>query len=264
MNIQKNILKIASGLADEMIKSFEMTEEEWKKYSEAHPNAKRENHTIVQKKSENGNGSKKVEMTDEQKKLHELAINSGRNFNRKESIARDRKTHPITLDMLANGPDEYDGVYYGVHSSVASNPNTHPKTLHKLRLDENNATRYNVARNKNTSPDTLDELIKDKKDFVRREVAFNKNTSPETLKKLSEDYSLMVKFAVAYNKNTPEETIKQLSEHHHPLIRHAVAHNEKTPEELKKKILDDLSLSFSEKDLSSWIDKVVYNDMVRY
>lgn len=29
-----------------------MTEEEWKKYSEQHPNAKRENHTIVQKKSD--------------------------------------------------------------------------------------------------------------------------------------------------------------------------------------------------------------------
>ena len=52
---------------EDVVKSFEMTEEEWKKYNELHPNAKRENHQIIpDRKNQGGNGGK-IQMTDEQK-----------------------------------------------------------------------------------------------------------------------------------------------------------------------------------------------------
>ena len=38
-----------------MIKSFEMTEDEWKKYNKLHPNADKKNHTIIQKKRKTRN-----------------------------------------------------------------------------------------------------------------------------------------------------------------------------------------------------------------
>ena len=143
MNIQKNILKIASDLANEMIKSFEMTEEEWKKYSEQHPNAKRENHTIVQKKTESENNK----VTDEQKKLHMMSY---------------RKDERIRL-------------------KAAEHPNTHPKTLDKLSDDENEEIRHSVAEHPNTSLETLKKLSDDESSNVRGGVAFNKKTPAEIL-----------------------------------------------------------------------------------
>ena len=51
----KRIMKIASKIATDVIneiegkeiEAFEMTEREWEEYSEKHPNAKKENHTII-------------------------------------------------------------------------------------------------------------------------------------------------------------------------------------------------------------------------
>ena len=52
MNADK-IAKISKKIATDyinagsLVKSFEMTEEEWKKYSKLHPHAKKENHRVV-------------------------------------------------------------------------------------------------------------------------------------------------------------------------------------------------------------------------
>ena len=46
----KKIIKIANKISQDHIKqveAFEMTEKEWQEYSEKHPGAKRENHTII-------------------------------------------------------------------------------------------------------------------------------------------------------------------------------------------------------------------------
>ena len=46
--IKMNNLRLRK-IANKLIKSFEMTEEEWVKYKKRHPNAKRENHKIINK-----------------------------------------------------------------------------------------------------------------------------------------------------------------------------------------------------------------------
>ena len=51
----RRIMKIASKIANDtmeeieqqQVEAFEMTEREWESYSQEHPNAKKENHTII-------------------------------------------------------------------------------------------------------------------------------------------------------------------------------------------------------------------------
>ena len=75
MNIRKRMLKVANNLMEDVVKSFEMTEDEWKKYSEAHPNAKRENHQIVpNRKNQGGNGRNNKNVV--RRKYH---LNGGKN-----------------------------------------------------------------------------------------------------------------------------------------------------------------------------------------
>ena len=91
-SIQKKIIKIASDLADEMIKSFEMTESEWKKYSERHPNAKKENHTIIPDGQMKTKDKYKAKLTDEQKELHQMAmseyINDRKKLHKTQKLTR--------------------------------------------------------------------------------------------------------------------------------------------------------------------------------
>ena len=141
-SIQKKIIKIASDLADEMIQSFEMTESEWKKYSEQHPNTKKENHTITPDNQGKSKDSREVKMTDEQEYLHLIADN--KNEEIRKEVAENPDIHPKTLEKLSD--DKEAGVRY----KVARNLKTPSEILEKLSDDEDESVRWGVSRNLNT------------------------------------------------------------------------------------------------------------------
>ena len=168
----KRLLKIASNIIQDEIKSFVMTESQWKRYSERHPKAKRENHTIIpdvdikQRLLESG----KIQMTETQKKM----------------------------DDLAKGPAH-------IRNEVAKSEETHWATLHDLSSDNSSIIRSQVAKNKKTRAFTLHKLAEDPYSTVRAAVAENKRTGMRTLRKLSKDASREVRDAVKRNKKTTDE-----------------------------------------------------------
>jgi hypothetical protein len=196
------IFKIASNIIDDSIKSFEMTEKEWTRYNQIHPNAKRENHQIVpNRKIERGIGSK-IQLTDEQKKLHKMSLSE--NKDDRISVAQNKNTHPLTLHKLSGDKDN------SVRRYAAGNPNVSQKTLNKLSKDENYYVRGGVAKNKKTRPEILDRLSKDGHPDVRSAVAQNPNTPEKILHKLSKDSDMWVKKDLVSNENAPVSVLKNL------------------------------------------------------
>ena len=178
-SIQKKIIKIASDLADEMIKSFEMTESEWKKYSEQHPNAKKENHTVTPDSQEKSKGVTKG-MDDYLMRTEPLYC----------------AMHPLTredqLDELSNSDDRF------IRSAVARNPSTHPKTLEKLSNDEEWSVRGSVAGNPNAHPKTLEKLSEDKEFPVRMSLLINKKAPNKIKRKIENNMSKKEKSHTQY------------------------------------------------------------------
>ena len=242
MNIRKRMLKVANNLMEDVVKSFEMTEEEWKKYSEAHPNAKRENHQIVQNgKNQGGNGRKIDEkkiidsMTDEQKKLHQMALCGG--WHKPGLAAQNKKTHPITLDILSRDYHE------DVRKYVALNPNTHSKTLEKM-IENDKECRYRAVRNKNLSKNVIEKLSNSDDDYIRWGVADNQSTPEEVLEKLSKDENRNVRFGISSNKNSNSKSLDNLCEDEDNEIRVNVAsHPNTSPETLEKMKVDKYTIN---------------------
>ena len=238
MNIRKRMLKVANNLMEDVVKSFEMTEEEWKKYNELHPNAKRENHQIIPDRKNQGGNGRKIQMTDEQKKLHQKAL-SDEVKDRKE-VAIELNTHAYTLDKLSN--DESKEVRHW----VAYHKNTSPKTLHKLSNDEDVNVRGGVAVNPNTSAKLFDKLIHDEDARVRSRIAQNPDTRAETLDKLSNDEDVDVRYEVAVNPNTSTKTLNKLSNDEDVNVRLTATSI------MDFKIKHELPISLS---LENWIDE---------
>ena len=105
-----------------------------------------------EEKKEKSTSSPKVEMTDEQKKLDEMA--NDEDYEVRYEVAKNKKTSPKTLDKLADDEDEMIRYY------VAEHPNTSPKTLDKLSNDENYEVRSEVAKNPKTPIETLEQISK--------------------------------------------------------------------------------------------------------
>lgn len=171
--MRDRLLTIAFNIIKKEIKSFTMTEDQWKRYNLLHPNAKRENHTIIPDKFEGESG--KIRMSERQRELE---------------------------DRAKNNPSE--------RWNVARNEDTHWSTLHKLSSDKNWQVRRAVAQNKNTRALTLHRMSSDPDKDVRLSVAKNKKTSIKTLKKMSRDKDSEVRNAVKLNKRTPEEVHEKM------------------------------------------------------
>ena len=135
---------------------------------------------------EKGGKKEKIQMTDEQKKIHERVVSDSNHYSDNrivrsqiDSFLRGKKIHPLTLDYLSDHDNEY------LRRTIADHPNTSKKTLEKLSKDK----------------------IKE----VREMVAQNPKTSSETLEKLSNDKDLLVVLAVYNNPRVPEKIRKKLS-----------------------------------------------------
>ena len=163
-----------------------------------------------EEKKDKSTSSSKVEMTDEQKKLDEMANNE--NYGIRKNVAKNPNTSPETLDKLSN--DEY----YEVRVNVAEHPNTSPKTLDKLSNDEYWDVRVNVASNPSTSPQTLEKFLSgDDVSWTIENIVENPSTPDSLLKKIAKNdfpsYSNewaagMAKIILKYRKK--EKTKKEL------------------------------------------------------
>ena len=237
----KRFFRIAENILDDIIKSFEMTENEWKKYSELHPNAKRENHIIVQNKNvnEEKNHSQKNDVmiydseydqyltVDDVKKEYEDLKNNGEieaeDFNDYiENITGKNGTCQIVRKI--NMTDEQ-------------------KKLHRMAIEGDEYDRSEISENENSHLMTLEMLVDDEDEMVRGGVASNPNTTPEMLEKLSDDDDEYVLMNVASNPNTPKNCFEKLSNHENASVRRSVAGNFNAPDEILEKMRADIDKS---------------------
>jgi hypothetical protein len=186
--MQQRLFKIASKIIEDEIKSFTMTEDQWKRYNLLHPNAKKENHTIIPDNFESESG--KIRMSDEQYELEEKAKG---NPSERYNVARNEKTHWSTLHKMSKDKN------WQVRRAVAQSKNTRSLTLHKLADDPDKEVRLAVAMNKKTSFRTLRKMSKDSDREVREAVKRHKKSTDRIREKI--------------DNRKPESTINFLSRH---------------------------------------------------
>ena len=215
MNIRSRMLKVANNLMEDLVKSFEMTEEEWKKYSQLHPNAKRENHQIVpDRKNQGGNGGKKENVVRKKYSIvtqHKFPTNNmyydykidlskvdpetvseaQRQLTSKADDWRYRDNLPslvkdkyMPVDYLEKFSEHYDE---NVRAGVAINTQTPEKILEKLSKDKSEVVRKSVAQNICTPVEILENLLQDKDPLVRHAVYFNPNATQDMIDRIEKD-----------------------------------------------------------------------------
>ena len=221
MDIRKKILKIAEKILADVHFS---TQKEFDEYLKNHPDYREDTKFFVNgvqvKAPPKEKKNDSSEMTDEQKKLH---------------------------DMI-NDPDE------SVRESVATNPNTHPYTLHKMSDDESSSIRRRIIVNPNITPMTLQKLGDDESSYVRKNVASHPKTPEETLRKLCEDEDLEVRGGILKNPKTSPETIKNIAEKFYGkqnprdvdavFFKKDIAESPNTPVEVLEKLCEDNDAHF--------------------
>ena len=231
MNHSKRLLRIAEKILADVHFS---TQQEFDEYLKNHPNYREDTKFYVNgvqvKAPPREKNNDSSEMTDEQKKLHDMIKHP--HEGARANIARNPKTHPKTLEKLSEDCSKY------VRQEVARNPNTPLEILEKLSEDKHHGVRFWLVSNPKTPSEIINRLSKDEDSGVRSLVAKNPKTSIENLEKLSEDKNFGVREDVAKNPNTPSETLERLSKDHSD-VRRSVAKNPNSENEMLDYIYDN-------------------------
>ena len=232
----KRLFRVAENILNDIIKSFEMTENEWKKYSEDHPNAKRENHTIVQKKSEpekNHSQKNDVMIYDSEYDQYLTVDDVKKEY---EDLKESGETEAENFDDYLENITGKNGTCQIVRKI---NMSDEQKKLHRMAIEGDEYDRSEVAGNEDSHLMTLEMLVTDEDEMVRGGVASNPNATPEILENLSDDDDEYVLMNVASNPNTPKNCFEKLSNHENASVRRSVAGNFYVPDEILKKMRAD-------------------------
>lgn len=175
-------------------------------------------------------------MSDDEKYLDKQS--KSKNYWKRKNVAANSKTHPSTLEKLA----EDENIY--VQQMAVKNPNC-PTQVLKEKAKE--LPEY-VIQNPKCPPEILKELADSDNKYVKNIIAKNPNCPKETLEKLVNDDSC--RLYVLTNESCPVELLKKYSEGDDG-DKYAVIQNKNCPPEVLDKI--------AKEDIKSYNEAIVRN-----
>ena len=206
MNIRSRILKIAKKILSDL----EFTShEQLREYAENHeirPDTVIKVDGIVvpnpnQGKNQGGN-DEKIQMTDEQKKLHEMAMNGS--YKDKDYVSTQYNTHPYTLYLLSHEGDKE------IPQNVSSNPNMSIKKLCNFINDMDECDKCEFIKNPSTPSEALEILSYD--DYYMEDIIKHPNVTAKILEKFLKDktYRKDVIYKMLEFPNLSEDSLDEL------------------------------------------------------